>query len=248
GILNGADYQIVYSDTPGILDPKYKLHEGMMKAVGSALTDADLLLMVVDLSDSTPFHAATLEKLTKIKIPIFVILNKYDLAGNDRANVVFSEWQVILPNAKIFPVSALENIYTKELLNEIIAVLPSSPPYFPKDELSDKTMRFFASEIIREKIFMTYDKEIPYCCEVLIESYKDEPELTRISAVILTERESQKAILIGHQGKMLKRVGTEARKDLESFLGRKVFLQTHVKVEKWRNNHRTLTQLGYMEQ
>ena len=248
GILNGDDYQIVYSDTPGVLDPKYKLHEGMMKAVGSALTDADLILLVIDLSDNTPFHAATLEKLTKVKIPIFVVLNKYDLAGNEGANEAFSHWQTILPEAKIFPVSALENIHTKELLNEVIAVLPASPPYFPKDELSDKTMRFFASEIIREKIFMLYEREIPYSCEVLIESFKEEPDITRISAVILTERDSQKGIIIGHQGKMLKRVGTEARRDLEAFLGRKVFLQTHVKVEKWRNNLRTLTQLGYMEQ
>jgi GTPase len=248
GILNGDDYQIVYSDTPGVLDPKYKLHEGMMKAVGSALTDADLILLVIDLSDSTPFHAATLEKLTKVKIPIFVVLNKYDLAGNEGANEAFSHWQNILPEARIFPVSALENIHTKELLNEIIAVLPASPPYFPKDELSDKTMRFFASEIIREKIFMLYEREIPYSCEVLIESFKEEPDITRISAVILTERDSQKGIIIGHQGKMLKRVGTEARRDLEAFLGKKVFLQTHVKVEKWRNNLRTLTQLGYMEQ
>ena len=247
GILNGDDYQIVYSDTPGVLDPKYKLHEGMMKSVGTALKDADLILLVIDLNDTTPLHAQTLERLAKMSIPIFVLLNKFDLAGTEKANAAFEFWSQTLPKAKVFPVSALEKIYTKELLSEILNVLPESPAYFPKDEMSDRTMRFFASEIIREKIFLTYDREIPYSCEVLIEAYKEEPDITRISAVILTERESQKAIIIGHQGKMLKRVGTEARKDLESFLQQKVFLQMHVKVEKWRNDTRSLTQLGYLD-
>jgi GTPase len=248
GILNGADYQIVYSDTPGVLDPKYKLQEGMMKTVGTALSDADLILVVVDCNDRHPFHPGTLEKLSKMKTTTFVVLNKFDLVGNEGSNEFFQLWSLLLPNAKIFPVSALEKIYTKELLVEIIDVLPESPPYFPKDEISDRSMRFFCSEIIREKIFMNYDKEIPYSCEVQIEEYKEEPEIVRISAIILTERESQKRIIIGHQGSMLKRVGTQARKEMEAFIGKKVFLQTHVKIdENWRNDTSRLKSFGYWE-
>jgi GTPase len=248
GILNGADYQIVYSDTPGVLDPKYKLQEGMMKTVGTALSDADLILVVVDCNDKHPFHPGTLEKLSKMTTTTFVVLNKFDLVGNEGSNEFFQLWSQLLPNAKIFPVSALEKIYTKELLVEIIDVLPESPPYFPKDEISDRSMRFFVSEIIREKIFMNYDKEIPYSCEVQIEEYKEEPEIVRISALILTERESQKRIIIGHQGSMLKRVGTQARKEMEAFIGKKVFLQTHVKIdENWRNDTSRLKSFGYWE-
>ncbi len=248
GILNGDDYQIVYSDTPGVIDPKYKLQEGMMKFVGTALTDADLILLVIDSSDQLPFHASTLEKIKKSTIPIFVILNKYDLVGNEGVNALFDFWQNELPQAKIFPVSALEKIHTRELLERIIDVLPQSPPYFPKDEISDRSMRFFVSEIIREKILTNYDKEIPYACEVMIETYKEEEDIIRIGAVIFTERESQKRIIIGHQGSALKRVGTQARKDIESFVGKKVFLQTFVKVnENWRNDDRKLRNFGYTE-
>jgi GTP-binding protein Era len=248
GILNGDDYQIVYSDTPGVLDPKYKLQEGMMKAVGSALTDADLILLVIDSADKHEMHAPTLEKIKKIKIPVFVILNKYDLVGNDGVNVLFDQWTATLPDAKIFPVSALEKIHTRELLDQIVRMLPESPPYFPKDDISDRTMRFFVSEIIREKIFTTYDKEIPYASEVIVEEYLEEPDIVRISALILVERESQKRIVIGHQGGPLKRVGTQARKDMESFIGKKVFLKTHVKVdENWRQDERKLRNFGYWE-
>lgn len=248
GILNGDDYQIVYSDTPGIIDPKYKLQEGMMKFVGTALLDADLILLVIDSSDKLPFHSATLEKIKKSEIPIFVILNKYDLVGNDGVNELFAFWTKELPDAKVYPVSALEKIHTKELLNQIIKVLPESPPYFPKDEISDRSMRFFVSEIIREKLLNNYSKEIPYSCEVMIESYKEEENIIRIGAVIFTERESQKRILIGHQGSALKRVGTQARKDIEAFVGKQVFLQTFVKVdENWRNDDRKLRNFGYTE-
>ena len=248
GILNGDDYQIVYSDTPGVLDPKYKLHEGMMKAVGTALTDADLILLVIDMEDREPLHPATLEKIKKMTVPVFVVLNKFDKSGTEKANAHFAFWSAELPSAKVFPVSALEKIYTKELLAEIIHVLPDSPPFFPKDEISDRTTRFFVAEIIREKIFFLYDREIPYSCEVSIEEYKEEPEIVRISAVIVTERETQKRILIGHQGSMLKRVGTLARKDIESFIGKKVFLQTFVKVDaNWRSDVRRLKQFGYWE-
>jgi len=248
GILNGDDYQIVYSDTPGVLDPKYKLHEGMMKSVGSALIDADLLLLVVDSADPTPIHPPTLEKIRKSNIPLFIVLNKYDLVGNEGINVVFEKWSADFPEARIFPVSASEKIHTRELLDQILRTLPESPPYFPKDEMSDRTMRFFVSEIIREKIFLNYDREIPYACEVIVESYKEEPNIVRISALIITERETQKRILIGHQGSAIKRVGTAARKDMESFIGKKVFLETHVKVdEQWRNNERKLRNFGYWE-
>jgi GTP-binding protein Era len=248
GILNGDDYQIVYSDTPGVLDPKYKLHEGMMKSVGTALTDADLILLVIDCADKKGLHDATLAKIKKSKIPVFVILNKYDLVGNEGVNLAFDQWSALLPDAKIFPVSALEKIHTRELLDQIIKVLPDNPPYFPKDDISDRTMRFFCSEIIREKIFMNYDREIPYSCEVKIEEYREEPEIVHVSAVILAERESQKRILIGHQGSAMKRTGTQARKEMESFIGKKVMLKTFVKVdENWRNDERKLKNFGYLE-
>lgn len=249
GILNGDDYQIVYSDTPGVLDPKYKLHEGMMKAVGSALTDADLLLLVIDSADRTPFHASTMEKIKKMDVPIFVVLNKLDLVGNESADALFQYWQTELPQAKIYPVSALTYLYTKELLQKIIDILPPSPPFFPKDELSDRTMRFFCSEIIREKLLKYYNKEIPYSCEVQIESYKEEDHVTKIRAIILTERESQKAIIIGHQGSAIKRMATSARKEMEAFLDKKVFLETFIKVDPdWRNNVNRLKSMGYWEQ
>ncbi|MDZ4822726.1 MAG: GTPase Era [Flavobacteriales bacterium] len=248
GILNGDDFQVVYSDTPGVLDPKYKLHEGMMKAVGTALTDADLILLVVDLMDKNELHAGTLEKIRNTQIPVFVLLNKVDVAGFEKSNEAFVKWQSELPSAKIFPVSALEKIYTKEILEEIRLTLPLSPPYFPKDELSDRTQRFFISEIIREKIFLNYQREIPYSCEVKVEEFTEEPEITRIRAEIITERESQKRILIGHQGSMLKRVGTAARRDIQSFIGKKVFLELFVKVdENWRNDLSRLKSFGYWE-
>jgi GTP-binding protein Era len=248
GILNGDDFQIVYSDTPGVLDPKYKLQEGMMKSVGTALTDADLILLVIDSSDKRGLHDATLDKIKKSNIPVFVILNKYDLVGNEGVNLAFEQWSLLLPNAKIFPVSALEKIHTRELLDRIIKALPESPPYFPKDDISDRTMRFFCSEIMREKIFMNYDREIPYSCEVMIEEYREELDIVHVSAVVLAERESQKRIIIGHQGSALKRTATQARKDMESFIGKKVMLKTFVKVDdNWRNDERKLRNYGYLE-
>ncbi len=248
GILNGEDYQIVYSDTPGVLDPKYKLHEGMMKAVGSALSDADLILMVIDGNDRTPFHADTLNKLKKMDVPIFVVLNKLDLIGNTKADELFQFWTNELPQARIYPVSALTYLYTKELLVKIVEALPLGPPYFPKDELSDRTLRFFCSEIVREKILKYYNKEIPYSCEVQIESFKEEENVTKIRAIILTERESQKAIIIGHQGSAIKRMATSARKEMEAFLDKKVYLETFIKVDPdWRNNVNRLKTMGYWD-
>ncbi len=248
GILNGPDYQIVYSDTPGALDPKYRLQEGMMKAVGSALVDADLLLLVIDLTDPAPIQPRLLESLKKTQIPLFVLLNKVDLAGFEKSNEAFVYWQQQLPQARIFPVSALEKIYTRELLAEILAALPASPPYFPKDEISDRSMRFFVAEIIREKILLLSDREIPYSCEEVVDSFTEEDNITKIAATIYTERESQKRILIGHQGKMIKKVGTLARRDIEPFVGRKVFLELFVKVdENWRNDLGRLKAFGYWE-
>lgn len=248
GILNGHDFQIVYSDTPGVLEPAYRLQEGMMKTVGTALADADLILLVIDLTERKELHSATLEKIRKTKIPVFVLLNKVDVAGFEKSNEAFLKWQTELPAAKIFPVSALEKIYTAELLEEIKQMLPLCPPYFPKDELSDRTQRFFVAEIVREKILLNYEKEIPYSCEVRIESFSEEPEIIRIRTEIITERESQKRILIGHQGSMLKRVGTAARKDIEAFLGKKIFLELFVKVdENWRNDLSRLKAFGYWE-
>ena len=248
GILNGENYQIVYGDTPGVLDPKYKLQEGMMKSVGTALKDADLVLMVIDSADPTPFHPETLNRVRKLKVPLFIVLNKYDLVGNDGVNRLFEFWNAELPQAKIFPVSATEKIHTRELLVHVLKELPVCPPYFPKDEISDRSMRFFVSEIIREKLLLNYDKEIPYACEVVIESYKEEAEIVKIMALIMVERESQKRIVIGHQGNAIKRMGTQARKDMEAFLGKKVFLETLVKVEEnWRSDARKLKMFGYLD-
>jgi GTP-binding protein Era len=219
-----------------------------MKAVGSALSDADLILMVIDAHDKTPFHADTLNKIKKMEVPIFVVLNKLDLIGNEMADALFQFWSTELPNAMIYPVSALTHLYTKELLAKIVSTLPPGPPYFPKDELSDRTLRFFCSEIIREKILKYYNKEIPYSCEVQIESFKEEENVTKIRAIILTERESQKAIIIGHQGSAIKRMATSARKEMEAFLGRKVFMETFIKVDPdWRNNVNRLKTMGYWD-
>jgi GTP-binding protein Era len=248
GILNHDDYQIVYSDTPGVLDPKYKLQEGMMKAVGNALVDADLILLVVDVSDDQAVHSKTFERISKTSIPVFVLLNKFDLITTEKANELFEKWVNLLPNAQVFPISALQKWYTQEILVKILEVLPVGPAYFPKDDLSDRSMRFFCSEIFREKILEYYSKEIPYSCEVIVESYKEEEEIIRIRAEIYTERESQKAILIGHRGTAIKRAATAARRDMESFLGKKVFLETFIKVDPdWRNNLNRLKTLGYWE-
>jgi GTP-binding protein Era len=220
----------------------------MMKAVGSALSDADLILMVIDGNDRTPFHADTLNKLKKMDVPIFVVLNKLDLIGNTKADELFQFWTNELPQARIYPVSALTYLYTKELLAKIVEALPLGPPYFPKDELSDRTLRFFCSEIVREKILKYYNKEIPYSCEVQIESFKEEENVTKIRAIILTERESQKAIIIGHQGSAIKRMATSARKEMEAFLDKKVYLETFIKVDAdWRNNVNRLKTMGYWD-
>ena len=246
GIVSGDDFQIVYSDTPGILKPAYKLQESMMKFVTGAITDADVILYVTDTVEQSDRSADILERIRTSGIPTLVVINKIDLTTPEALEALVERWHGILPEAEIVPVSARERFNIEGLFGKILEVLPEGPAFYPKDTLTDKTLRFFASEIIREKILRTYDKEIPYCCEIEIESYKEEPTIDRIAATIYVSRESQKGIVIGHKGEKLKRVGQLAREDLEKFLDKKVFLQLFVKVsDDWRNNERQLRRFGY---
>lgn len=246
GVVSGDDFQIVYSDTPGILKPAYKLQESMMKFVTGAVSDADVILYVTDTVEQSDRSADILERIRTSGIPTLVVINKIDLTTPEALEALVERWHGILPEAEIVPVSALERFNIEGLFGKILEVLPEGPAFYPKDTLTDKTLRFFASEIIREKILRTYDKEIPYCCEIEIESYKEEPTIDRIAATIYVSRESQKGIVIGHKGEKLKRVGQLAREDLEKFLDKKVFLQLFVKVsDDWRNNERQLRRFGY---
>ena len=246
GIVNGEDFQIVYSDTPGILKPNYKLQEKMMKFVRGAITDADVLLYVTDTVEDSDRSAEIIEKVRLSGIPTIVVINKVDLTTPDKLVALVEKWQALLPDAIIAPCSAKENFNVEGVFNLILERLPEGEPFYPKDTLTDKTLRFFASEIIREKILLNYDKEIPYSCEIAIESYKEEPTIDRISATIYVARTSQKGIIIGHKGEKLKKVGQAARHDLEAFLQKKVFLELYVKVqEDWRNNDSQLKRFGY---
>lgn len=245
GIVNGEDFQIVYSDTPGIVNPHYKLHESMMGFVDSALQDADMFLLVTEVGESLK-DQEILRKIIKSDIPIVLVINKIDISDQETILKKIEYWQNQIPRATIIPASATEKFNIDKIFDKIMELLPENPPYFPKDELTDKSMRFFVSEIIREKILLHYQKEIPYSTEVVVESYKEEDGIDKISVVIYTERESQKAIIIGHEGKSLKKVGIEARKDIEEFTGKKCFLQLHVKVLKdWRNSEKALKWFGY---
>lgn len=246
GIVNGDDFQIVYSDTPGILKPNYKLQEKMMKFVRGAITDADVLLYVTDTVEDSDRSAEIIEKVRLSQIPTIVVINKVDLTTPEKLTTLVEKWQALLPDAIIAPCSAKENFNVEGVFNLILERLPEGEAFYPKDTLTDKTLRFFASEIIREKILLNYDKEIPYSCEIAIEAYKEEPTIDRISATIYVARTSQKGIVIGHKGERLKRVGQAARHDLEAFLGKKVFLELYVKVnEDWRNNDNQLKRFGY---
>ena len=253
GILSGGDWQIVYSDTPGVLDPSYKLQGGMMKFVRTALRDADVLLIVTTPEEDTLAHPETLEKVQMMDIPVLLLINKVDLSEQAAVADRIAHWQSLIPRAEIHPISALHGFNLDHLLDRIIAVLPESPAFFPKDEMTDKPMRFFVSEIVREKILTHCKQEVPYSSEVTVESFKEDKTkdgrpLRRIHATILVTRESQKAILIGTGGKMIKRLATDARKDLESFLKEKVFLELRIKVDKdWRNDERKLKQYGYFD-
>jgi len=245
GLLNGDDFQIVFSDTPGIVNPHYKLHESMMHFVNLALQDADLFLLVTEVGETLKNHD-TLDKVINSEIPVILLINKIDLSNQVEVEEKVAYWQTEIPRAIIIPTSATENFNLDVVFNKILELLPESPPYFPKDELTDKSMRFFVSEIIREKILMYYQKEIPYSCEVVVETFKEENNINKISTVIYVERDSQKGIMIGHKGSMLKKVGTEARLDIEEFTGKKCFLEIHVKVLKdWRNNDNSLRRFGY---
>ena len=253
GIVSGEDWQIVYSDTPGVLDPAYKLQEGMMKFVRTALRDADVLLIVTTPEEETLAHPETLEKVEKMDIPVLLLINKIDLSDQAAVAERIAHWQSLVPRAEIHPISALHGFNVDHLLDRIVALLPESPAFFPKDEMTDKPMRFFVSEIVREKILTHCKQEVPYSSEVTVESFKEDrtkdgKPLRRIHATILVARESQKAILIGTGGKMIKRLATDARKDLEDFLKEKVFLELRIKVDKdWRNDERKLKQYGYFD-
>lgn len=246
GIVNGDDFQIVYSDTPGVLDANYKLQESMMKFVNTALKDADLILLVTDIFEASIRHEATLERIKKTDIPVVVLVNKIDLGDQERVTQKLSKWAKTLPKAKVVAISALHGFNTEELFHYIVENLPEGEPFFPKDAMTDKPMRFFMTEIIREKILLHYKQEIPYSCEIVVEEFKEEERITRIRALIYVNRESQKSILIGHQGSALKKIGTQARIDMEEFLDKKVFLELFVKVDKnWRDNDSKLKKYGY---
>ena len=246
GIVSSEDFQIVYSDTPGILKPSYKLQESMMKFVTGAVADADVILYVTDTVERGERSAEIIDRIRQSGVPAIVVINKIDLTTPEALQALVDKWQGELPEARIVPASAKENFNIEGLFKTILDLLPEGPAFYPKDTLTDKTLRFFASEIIREKILRFYDKEIPYCCEIEIESYKEEPAIDRIAATIYVARDSQKGILIGHKGEKLKRVGQAAREDMEQFLGKKVFLQLFVKVnDDWRNNERQLRRFGY---
>jgi len=246
GIVNGDNYQIVFSDTPGILKPVYKLQESMLAYVESAYTDADIILYVTDVIEKPDKNAEYIAKLRDFNIPVLVLINKIDLVSQEKVIGLVDQWHEFLPGAEILPVSAKEKFNTDILFHKILKLLPEGPEYYPKDEMTDRPERFFVSEIIREKIFLNYQKEIPYSTEVAVESFKEEKKLVRISAVIFVMREPQKGIIIGKQGQSLKKTATEARKDIESFLGKKVFLELFVKVKKdWRDRPGMLKTFGY---
>ena len=248
GIVNEHEFQIVYSDTPGVLDPAYKLQEGMMKFVKTALQDADILLLVTDIYEDCIAHEATLDKIANMKVPVIILINKVDLGNQEKAMDRVYYWKEKIPHAEVAPISALHNFNIDSILDIIVENLPVQPPFFPKDELTDKPMRFFVSEIVREKILTHFKQEIPYSCEVVVEEYKDEPHITRIRAEIRVARDSQKQIVIGSRGRMIKRVGTDSRKELEAFLDKKVFLDLYVRVDKdWRNDENKLKRFGYLD-
>lgn len=249
GIVNTADYQIVYSDTPGVLKPKYKLQESMLDFSQGALTDADVLLYVTDVVEDPTKNAEFLSRVAKEKVPVILIINKIDLlTGNADLLKIIDRWKEILPNAEVFPTSAKEHFNIDNLKARILELLPLSPPFFGKDALTDKPARFFVTEIIREKILLNYDKEIPYSAEVLVEKFDEKEESIHIMSVIYVERDTQKGIIIGRKGQKLKSIGIEARKEIERFFGKRVFLEIFVKVETdWRNRENKLRAFGYIE-
>lgn len=249
GIVNAPEYQIVFSDTPGVLKPNYKMQEAMLNFSEGALTDADILLYVTDVVEDPAKNQEFLAKVAKEKVPVLLVINKIDLLkDNNELETLVNRWKELLPNAEVFPTSAKEHFNVTNLMKRIVELLPQGQPYFGTDALTDKPARFFVTEIIREKILLNYDKEVPYSAEVIVEKFEEKENSIHIMAVIYVERDSQKGILIGKGGTMLKRVGTEARKDIETFFGKKVYLELFVKVEpNWRNRENKLRQFGYVE-
>ena len=246
GIVNTDDMQIVYSDTPGVLRPNYKLQESMLNFSQSALGDADVLLYVTDVVETIDKNNDFLQKVQKIDCPVLLLINKIDQTNQNELEKFVANWKEVLPKAEIIPISALSNFNVDYVKHRVEELMPDSPPYFEKDALTDKPARFFVTEIIREKILLYYQKEIPYSVEVVVELFKEDDEMIHIKSLIIVERDSQKGIIIGHQGQALKKVGAMARKDIERFFGKKVFLETYVKVEKdWRNRDKLLKNFGY---
>lgn len=246
GIVNTPEYQVVYSDTPGVLRPNYKLQESMLNFSLSALDDADVLLYVTDVVETIDKNDEFLGKVQKLNLPILLLINKIDQTTQEALEKLVAQWKQLLPQAVIFPISALNNFSIDIVQKKILELLPESPPYFEKDALTDKPARFFVTEIIREKALLLYQKEVPYSIEVVVEEFKDEQNLIRIRAIVMVERDSQKGIVIGHKGESLKRLGMMARKDIELFFEKKVFLQLYVKVEKdWRDRDNMLKNFGY---
>lgn len=246
GIVNTPEAQVVFSDTPGVLKPNYKMQEMMLAFSESALADADILLYVTDVRETPTKNMDFLEKVSKMEIPVILLINKIDESEQNQLGDLVKTWHKLLPKAEILPISAKNKFGTEILMKRILELLPESPAYFDKDQLTDKPAKFFVSEIIREKILRYYDKEIPYSVEVAVERFKEDERLIRINAVIYVERDSQKGIIIGHQGQALKKVSAEARKSLEQFFGKKIFLETYVKVDKdWRSSKRELRLFGY---
>ena len=249
GIVNTDDYQIVFSDTPGVLTPKFKLQQSMLEYSTGALVDADVLLYVTDVVESPTKNQAFLDKVAREKVPIILVINKIDLlSGQDELEKIVEQWRALLPQAEIYPTSAKENFNVDQIKKRIVELLPVSPPYFGKDALTDRSARFFVTEIVREKILLTYDKEVPYATQVIVEKFTESDTEIHIMAVIYVERDTQKGIIIGKGGKKLKHVGMEARKDLEKFFDKHVYLQLYVKVESdWRNQEKKLKAFGYIE-
>ncbi|HBX20390.1 GTPase Era [Limibacterium fermenti] len=246
GIVNAPEYQIVYSDTPGVLRPNYKLQESMLRFSLSALDDADVLLYVTDVVETIDKNDDFLSKVQRTETPVLLLINKIDQSNQEELEKMVERWSDLLPRAEIYPISALNNFGIDRVKQRVMELLPESPPYFEKDALTDKPARFFVTEIIRGKALLYYQKEVPYSMEIVVEEFKDEPDILRIRAIVMVERETQKGIVIGHKGAALKKLGTEARKDIERFFEKKVFLQLYVKVEPdWRNRDNMLKTFGY---
>ena len=246
GIVNDEDYQIVFSDTPGVVNAAYKLHETMMDYVNTSIKDADVLLFITDTKENEMNHKETLEKIKRLQVPVLCIINKIDLSNQEELTKRVLYWQEQLPNALIFPISALHGFSIDQVWNRILDLIPESPPYYDKESISDRPMRFFVSEIIREKIFLFTEKEVPYSCQVEIEEYIEEGLMVKIRALIIVERDSQKGIIIGKGGEMLQRIGKTAREEIEKFTGAKVYLENFVKVDKdWRSTDAKLKKYGY---